>query len=98
MSLYYDSSRYFPTTGVIIGATGKGPAIVPTVGSYKYQGCCRFHVPAVDMDITDQIKTPIVLRRDPYRERVGPPPTKHWKIALHFARLTSTSAPSILQR
>jgi hypothetical protein len=57
MSLFYDSSRYFPTTGVIIGATGKGPAIVPTVGSYNFLGCCRFSLLGLYIVLlTDQIR------------------------------------------
>ncbi|KAE9379342.1 WSC-domain-containing protein [Stipitochalara longipes BDJ] len=39
ISIYYDSSRYFPANGTIIGTSGKGPALVPTIGNYSYQGC-----------------------------------------------------------
>jgi len=42
ISLYYDSTRYFPDNGTIIGASGKGPAIVPIVGTWSYLGCCKF--------------------------------------------------------
>lgn len=42
LSLYYDSSRYFPSNGTIIGTSGKGPANPPTVGPYTYLGCCKF--------------------------------------------------------
>lgn len=42
LSLYYDSSRYFPSNGMI-----NGVGIVPTLGNYSYQGCyesgfCKF--------------------------------------------------------
>lgn len=41
LSLYYDSSRYFPANGTIIGATGLGPQIPKTIGAYNYAGCCK---------------------------------------------------------
>lgn len=39
MSLYYDSTRYFPANGTIIGGTGRPPGIVQSVGDYEYSGC-----------------------------------------------------------
>lgn len=39
-SIYYDSSRYFPSNGTIIGGVA-APAVVPVVGSYQYSGCCK---------------------------------------------------------
>jgi WSC domain len=42
LSVYYDSSRYFPANGTIIGASGKGPSIPQKVGNYNYAGCCKF--------------------------------------------------------
>jgi WSC domain len=42
ISIYYDSSRYFPANGTIIGATGLGPAIPQAVGGYSYAGCCKY--------------------------------------------------------
>jgi hypothetical protein len=44
LSLYYDSSRYFPANGTIIGATGLGPQVPKTVGAFNYAGCCKFCV------------------------------------------------------
>jgi len=41
LSVYYDSSRYFPSNGTIIGASGLGPQIPKTVGAYNYAGCCK---------------------------------------------------------
>jgi hypothetical protein len=41
ISIYYDSSRYFPSNGTIIGTSGKGPAIEQSVGPYIYSGCCK---------------------------------------------------------
>lgn len=42
ISIYYDSSRYFPLNGTLIGAPAEGPQIIPSVGPYKYSGCCKY--------------------------------------------------------
>lgn len=44
ISIYYDSSRYFPANGTIVGTSepANGPAIPATVGPYSYSGCCKF--------------------------------------------------------
>jgi hypothetical protein len=42
LSVYYDSSRYFPANGTIVGASGLGPQIPKSVGAYNYAGCCKF--------------------------------------------------------
>jgi len=55
MSLYYDSSRYFPSNGTIIGTSGKGPALVPTIGNYSYQGCCEFLLDRMYSQKTDEV-------------------------------------------
>lgn len=41
ISIYYDSSRYFPSNGTIIGASGASPSRPATVGAYNYAGCCK---------------------------------------------------------
>jgi hypothetical protein len=58
ISLFYDSSRYFPETGVILGVPPPppAPAIVPNVSSYKYYGCCRLSLLSIHMGITNQIR------------------------------------------
>jgi hypothetical protein len=42
LSLYYDSTRYFPSNGTIIGASGAAPSNPATVDGYSYAGCCMF--------------------------------------------------------
>ncbi|KAK0100032.1 hypothetical protein ONS95_013153 [Cadophora gregata] len=39
ISLYYDSSRYFPQNGTILGTSGLGPQRPKTIGAYNYAGC-----------------------------------------------------------
>ncbi|KAH9222596.1 WSC domain-containing protein [Leptodontidium sp. 2 PMI_412] len=39
ISLYYDSSRYFPQNGTILGTSGLGPQRPNTIGAYNYAGC-----------------------------------------------------------
>lgn len=39
ISLYYDSSRYFPENGTILGTSGLGPQRPKTIGAYNYAGC-----------------------------------------------------------
>ena len=41
VSIYYDSSRYFPSNGTIIGASGLAPSIPKYVGGWSYAGCCK---------------------------------------------------------
>jgi hypothetical protein len=41
LSVYYDTTRYFPANGTIIGASGQGLQITKTVGAYNYAGCCK---------------------------------------------------------
>jgi hypothetical protein len=55
ISLFYDSSRYFPETGVILGVP-PGPEIKANVSSYQYYGCCRLSLPSVHLGITDRIR------------------------------------------
>jgi hypothetical protein len=54
LSIYYDSSRYFPANDTIIGASGAGPSIPKTVGAYNYAGCCKLTLwsPAAQANIT----------------------------------------------
>lgn len=39
LSLYYDSTKYFPANGTLI--VPKGPSASNTVGNYTYSGCCK---------------------------------------------------------
>lgn len=39
ISVYYDSTRYFPDNGTIVGTSGLGPGIPKTVGAFSYAGC-----------------------------------------------------------
>jgi hypothetical protein len=39
ISIYYDSTRYFPANGSIAGPLTLGPSIPKTVGGYTYAGC-----------------------------------------------------------
>ncbi|KAH7330380.1 hypothetical protein BKA65DRAFT_565638 [Rhexocercosporidium sp. MPI-PUGE-AT-0058] len=39
ISIYYDSSRYFPQNGTILGTSGLGPQRPKTIGAYNYAGC-----------------------------------------------------------
>jgi hypothetical protein len=39
ISIYYDSTRYFPANGTIVGSSASGPSIPKTVSGYSYAGC-----------------------------------------------------------
>ncbi|KUJ19894.1 WSC-domain-containing protein [Mollisia scopiformis] len=40
ISIYYDSTRYFPSNGTIVGASGLAPSIPKTLaGGWQYAGC-----------------------------------------------------------
>jgi hypothetical protein len=43
ISLYYDSTRYFPSNGTIVGASGAAPSRPATVAGYSYAGCCKLN-------------------------------------------------------